>query len=79
MSAIPAPPLRPAAQPPDAPCTTAVGNLPYDMTENDLGNLFGEVGPVKHVRCGAAFPLAPCRPPAAPAQALLNARYLAGS
>ena len=30
----------------------AVGNLSYDLTEQDVIDHFSQVGPVKHVRCG---------------------------
>jgi len=34
-------------------CLVAVGNLSYDLTDQDVIDHFSQVGPVKHVRCGS--------------------------
>ncbi len=33
----------------------AVGNLSYDLTEQDVIDHFSQVGPVKHVRCDGRY------------------------
>jgi hypothetical protein len=41
---------RPAARPDPSTLLPAVGNVPYNMTEEMLAELFAEVGPVKASR-----------------------------
>ena len=58
-----APPvLRAHANDRHRPCPmTAVGNIPYGVSEADLGEIFGRVGQVKSFRCAQA-PVVRARP-----------------